>query len=133
MRSSTELIWGILASSPSSLLSRKSGQPQDTSAITPGFYGMMLDGRAQATGIRRPGEDASVLLLFNAHDDAVEFTLPEYAAAVNGRCCSIPTLPTRQKQLRFSPASGTRSPRSLLFFVLSSTSMGKRLPDSSGS
>jgi glycogen operon protein len=40
--------------------------------------GMLLNGRAQATGIRRPGEDSTLLALFNAHDDAVEFTLPEY-------------------------------------------------------
>jgi glycogen operon protein len=40
---------------------------------------MMLDGRAQATGIRRPGEDASLLLVFNSHSDIVEFTLPEPA------------------------------------------------------
>jgi glycogen operon protein len=40
---------------------------------------MILDGRAQATGIRRPGEDASLLLVLNAHDDVVEFVLPETA------------------------------------------------------
>ena len=39
--------------------------------------GMLLDGRAQATGIRRPASDATVLLVLNAHHDAVEFSLPE--------------------------------------------------------
>ncbi len=39
-------------------------------------FGMRLDGRAPATGIRRPGTDASVLLVVNGHDDVVEFTLP---------------------------------------------------------
>ncbi len=42
-------------------------------------FGMLLDGRAQATGIRRPGEDASLLLILNSHDNVVEFTLPEAA------------------------------------------------------
>jgi glycogen operon protein len=42
-------------------------------------FGMLLDGRAQATGIRQPGEDASLLLVLNAHDDVVEFVLPESA------------------------------------------------------
>jgi glycogen operon protein len=38
--------------------------------------GMLLDGRAQPTGIRRPGSDATLLLLLNAHHEAVPFTLP---------------------------------------------------------
>jgi glycogen operon protein len=42
-------------------------------------FGMLLDGRAQPTGIRRPGEDASLLLVLNAYGDVVEFTLPEPA------------------------------------------------------
>ena len=40
---------------------------------------MLLDGRAQATGIRRPASDATLLLILNAHHDVVEFTLPEVA------------------------------------------------------
>ena len=39
-------------------------------------FGMLLDGRAQATGIRQRGSDATVLLVFNAHHDVVDFTLP---------------------------------------------------------
>ena len=38
--------------------------------------GLMLDGRAQPTGIRRRGEDATILLVYNAWHDLVEFTLP---------------------------------------------------------
>jgi pullulanase/glycogen debranching enzyme len=40
-------------------------------------FGMIMDGRAQPTGIRRRGEDATLLLVLNAHHDLVEFTLPE--------------------------------------------------------
>jgi isoamylase len=40
-------------------------------------FGMLMDGRAQPTGIRRHGEDATLLLVLNAHHDLVEFTLPE--------------------------------------------------------
>jgi isoamylase len=40
-------------------------------------FGMLMDGRAQPTGIRRRGEDATLLLVLNAHHDLVEFTLPE--------------------------------------------------------
>ena len=38
--------------------------------------GVLLDGRAQASGIRRPGTDATIYLVFNAHHDIVNFTLP---------------------------------------------------------
>ena len=39
-------------------------------------FGLMLDGRAQPTGIRKRGEDATILMIFNAWHDMVEFTLP---------------------------------------------------------
>ena len=39
-------------------------------------FGMLLDGRAPRSGIARRGHDASVLLVFNAWHDAVEFRLP---------------------------------------------------------
>ena len=40
-------------------------------------FGLLLDGRAQATGIRRPASDATLLQVVNAHHDVVEFALPE--------------------------------------------------------
>ena len=45
-------------------------------------FGALLDGRAQPTGIRRPGTDATLLLILNAYHDVVPFTLPE---ATDGR------------------------------------------------
>ncbi|MBN9561959.1 MAG: glycogen debranching protein GlgX [Alphaproteobacteria bacterium] len=42
-------------------------------------FGMMMDGRAQATGIRRPGTAETLLWVLNAHHDVVEFTMPECA------------------------------------------------------
>ncbi len=44
-------------------------------------FGMMIDGRTQPTGIRQKGSDATVLIVFNAHYDAVSFTLPESAGS----------------------------------------------------
>ena len=38
--------------------------------------GMLIDGRAQATGIKRPGADTTMLLLMNAHPHPVAFALP---------------------------------------------------------
>ena len=42
-------------------------------------FGMLMDGRAQPTGIRRRGADATLLMVLNAHHDLVEFVLPETA------------------------------------------------------
>jgi glycogen operon protein len=38
--------------------------------------GVLLDGRAQETGIRRRGTDVTLYLVVNAHTDVVKFTLP---------------------------------------------------------
>jgi len=38
--------------------------------------GMLMDGRAQATGVHKRGADATLLIVFNAHHDLVKFTLP---------------------------------------------------------
>ena len=39
-------------------------------------FGMLLDGRAQETGIPRRGELATLLIIFNPWQDVVKFTLP---------------------------------------------------------
>jgi glycogen operon protein len=46
-------------------------------------FGMLMDGRAQATGIRRPASDATLLLILNAYHDVVAFALPEVAGGRN--------------------------------------------------
>jgi glycogen operon protein len=37
---------------------------------------MLLDGRAQQSGIRRRGQEATMLIIFNSWQDVVKFTLP---------------------------------------------------------
>jgi glycogen operon protein len=39
-------------------------------------FGMLMDGRAQATGIPRPASDATLLWILNAHHEAVSFATP---------------------------------------------------------
>ncbi len=56
---------------------------EDTEART---LGLLLDGRAQPSGIRRAGADDTLLLLFNAHHDAVAFQLPEAPSGSGWRC-----------------------------------------------
>jgi isoamylase len=43
-------------------------------------FGMLMDGRAQPTGIRQRGTEATMLLILNSHHDYVEFTLPVHGA-----------------------------------------------------
>jgi len=43
--------------------------------------GVLLDGRAQVTGIRRRGSDTTLLLCFNAYHDMVRFNLAEVTGA----------------------------------------------------
>jgi isoamylase len=49
-------------------------------------FGMLLDGRAQASGIKRPAMDATALLVLNAHHDDIAFTLPEVVGGTSWRC-----------------------------------------------
>ncbi len=42
-------------------------------------FGMLMDGRAQTTGIRQRGHEATMLLVINGYRDMVAFTLPECA------------------------------------------------------
>ncbi len=39
--------------------------------------GMLIDGRAQKTGIRKRGDDATLLIVMNSYEGVVDFTLPE--------------------------------------------------------
>jgi glycogen operon protein len=49
-------------------------------------FGMLLDGRAQETGIRRRGELATLLIIFNPWQDMVKFKLP---AATGGSAWTL--------------------------------------------
>jgi isoamylase len=41
-------------------------------------FGMLIDGRAQTSGIKRRASDVTLLIVVNAHHDVVKFTLPEF-------------------------------------------------------
>jgi isoamylase len=51
-------------------------RPEDWSDANARCFGMLIDGRAQPTGIRKRGQEATLLLVFNAWHDVVQFTLP---------------------------------------------------------
>ncbi|NBA93373.1 glycogen debranching protein GlgX [Pseudomonas sp. R5(2019)] len=58
--------------------------------------GMLLDGRAQVSGIRKPGSDATLLLIVNAHHDVVNFELPQVPEGEYWNCL----IDTNRPQLR---------------------------------
>jgi len=88
-------------------------------------FGMLLDGRAQPTGLRQRGHDATLLVVFNAFHDLVEFTLPgdepdaRWSLLID---TNIPDLPSGHKvQFQTGEVYGVTG-RSLLVFSLEATS-----------
>jgi len=81
--------------------------------------GMLLDGRAQETGIRRKGADATLLLVVNAHHDIVNFTLPEVPDGGFWTCMIDTNQPSIRGQERFDFGHEySVTGRSLLLFEL---------------
>jgi glycogen operon protein len=81
-------------------------------------FGMLLDGRAQATGIRKSSEDATVLLIFNSYTDLVEFTLPDYSGGGHWLLLVNTNLPDAGEATFESQQKYAVTARSLLLFVL---------------
>jgi isoamylase len=82
-------------------------------------FGMVLDGRAQETGIVRPGSDATLLLILNAHHDVVVFNLPTVSGGAHWRCLIDTNVPKRGDEPVFSHGDQYEvTGRSLLLFVL---------------
>jgi glycogen operon protein len=81
--------------------------------------GMLMDGRAQETGIRRKGGDATLLLVVNAHHDIVNFTLPEVPDGYHWTCMVDTNQPSIRGQERFEFGHEySVTGRSLLLFEL---------------
>jgi glycogen operon protein len=85
--------------------------------------GLLMDGRAQASGIRRRGSDATLLLVFNAHHDVVIFSLPEvkggrdWERLVDTNLPEADDDPDEKARFKFGHAYEVTG-RSLLLFVL---------------
>jgi isoamylase len=81
-------------------------------------FGMLLDGRAQATGIRKSAKDTTLLLLINSHSDLVEFTLPECFGGMQWSLL-VDTNADCSEKGSFDPGDKYAvTARSLLLFVL---------------
>ena len=82
-------------------------------------FGMLLDGRAQPTGIRQRGSDETLLLIFNAYYDVVNFSLPEVPDGRNWRLLIDTNDATRAEPPTFQFGHTYQvTGRSLLLFVL---------------
>jgi len=83
-------------------------------------FGMLLDGRAQPTGIKQRGSDATLLIVFNAHHDIVNLTLPEVPEGKRWTRLIDTNLPGGFETPSFEFGSVYEvTGRSLLLFVLS--------------
>jgi glycogen operon protein len=94
--------------------------------------GLLLDGRAQASGIRRQGGEASLLVVMNAHHDVVEFTLPKASGGRDWVRLVDTSFPDEDEDFDTSAFKfGHRyqvTARSMLLFLLRRPRKGRRLP-----
>jgi glycogen operon protein len=94
---------------------------------------MLLDGRAQPTGIRQRGGDATLLLIVNAHHDVVVFTLPtvpegrHWKRLIDTNVPRDVSLPELELGTEYEVTG-----RSLLLFVLSAEDHRRRTREGAG-
>ena len=81
-------------------------------------FGMLVDGRARATGIRRLGQDATLLLVLNAHHEDVDFILPALDAGMQWTCLIDTSVAEVRDEAAPSGASFVSTSRSLQLFLL---------------
>jgi len=82
-------------------------------------FGMLLDGRAQVSGIRQRGQEATLLIVFNAWQDVVKFTLPEAPGGGQWSLLLDTNMPELPEGSRFDSGHGYEvTGRSLLVLEL---------------
>ena len=79
-------------------------------------FGMLIDGRAQPTGIRKRGDDATILLVFNGAAEGVNFTLPVCAGGDEWTLMIDTNRPEAEKELFRTGDVYTLTGRSILAF-----------------
>jgi pullulanase/glycogen debranching enzyme len=73
-------------------------------------FGMLMDGRAQVTGIRKRAQDATLLLVINSFSEVVDFRLPRARAAKGGRGWPIRMSLTMSRRRHSHSATPIRLP-----------------------
>ena len=101
--------------------------PEDWNDGMARCFGMLMDGRAQATGIRRPASDATLLMVLNAHHDVVEFTLPPCAEGRRWNLVFDTNIPDDDQDRSFDIGEVyTVTGRSMLLLTLEATRQRRR-------
>jgi isoamylase len=99
-----------------------SGAPMDDEKWADGnirCFGMLLDGRAPETGIRRRGELTTLLMVFNSWEGVVKFRLPDANGASGWTVCLDTNLEGEPGDARFDVGSEYEvTGRSLVLFQL---------------
>ena len=93
-------------------------------------FGMLIDGRAQASGIQKLASDATILAVFNGHDDVVEFKLPDIKGS-DCWTCLVDTNMSVRKELPEISANDIYqvTGRSVLLFALQTRGATQRVFD----
>ncbi|HXU41785.1 MAG TPA: glycogen debranching protein GlgX [Burkholderiales bacterium] len=65
-------------------------------------FGMLLDGRAQQSGIKQRGHEATLLIVFNSWQDVVKFTLPGTNGGGEWRLLADTNMPDLPEGSRFA-------------------------------
>ena len=82
-------------------------------------FAMLMDGRAQATGIRRRGSAATMLFVLNAYHDLVQFTLPDCTEGKHWKLLFDTNAPDEAREEAFAIGDAyTVTGRSCLLFRL---------------
>ena len=82
-------------------------------------FGLVLDGRARVSNMRRAAADQTLLLVFNSHNDVVNFTLPATRNGQRWAGLVDTNVPGRDEQPVFDAGHEyVVSPHSMLLFVL---------------
>jgi isoamylase len=82
-------------------------------------FGMLLDGRAQITGVKQVASDPTLLLVMNAYHDTVKFKIPQVTGGDRWRCFIDTNDPERDElSLHRSNDEYSVAGRSLLVFAL---------------
>lgn len=82
-------------------------------------FGMLMDGRAQVTGIRKRGQDVKLLMILNSFHDAVDFALPRTAGGVEWTLFVDSNAPEDKDSPLFEFGAHYRVPgRPLLLFLM---------------
>jgi isoamylase len=66
-------------------------------------FGLIIDGRAQVSGIKRPASDATLLIVFNSFHDLVNFSLPDVKDNARWTCLVDTNMPVRSDLPTFAP------------------------------